>query len=953
MNEHIPIYNSRLIKQTFDYICKHYPEINTDAILEYSGIARYELDDPGHWLSQRQSDLFYEALEEKTGNPDIIRASSRFIAESCEMGAVRQYMLGLITPKSIYLSAEKLNNTISQGTIIKTKSLGPNKVEVLAIPKSGINEKPYQCEYRNGTLESLAMPFTGKYAKVEHPECIHRGDKHCRHIVSWEMTPDLIWKKWRNLSILLGILISAGSYFTLPLLTWGYIPLLCTLITVILTGISYHYKEKLLTESIHNQGDAAKDLIYEINTRHNHSLLVQNIGLATSINQGINNIISTVIDVMELYLDFDRGFIMLTNDNETILNYIAGYGYTKEQENILTQTGISINVTESKDLLETCFNEQKPYLLNGINKDKSVIPFFGLKLSEPGDSQSLICVPIVYEHKCYGILAVTNTETKRTLTQTDLSLLMGMASQAALSIANAKSFNKLTKSEKKYRDLVENANSIIMRQTPDGNITFFNEFAQKYFGYEEDEVLGKNVAGVIFLETEISKKYINKLSASLQQNPEQQINRETKCRLKNGNAVWITWTNKPIFDHDGKLKEILCVGNDITALKSAEVEKRSLQFQLQQARKMEAIGTFAGGIAHDFNNILGSIVLNTELAYSETKDNEKSEYALKQVIKSSEYARDLIKRILSFARTSDLKPKPVHIAEIVMETTKLLKAMLPSTIMISEKIKCKDSIIMGDEAQIQQLIINLCKNSAQAMEMNGGGFLSISLSITNSGIKLSVSDSGPGISPDIADRIFDPFFTTKPVGMGTGLGLSMVQRIVQDHNGEIDVETRLDAGTTFHIYFPVTERKIKLVQEKNDALPLTGNESIFIIDDEKVLLDVYKRVLERQEYVITTCENSKEALQKFEDNPNVFDLVITDMTMPFMTGDKLAKELKRVRPDIPIILASGYSEHMNKKKANNLGIDMFLAKPINLTDLTIAIREVLDQNAKSSGLAAL
>ncbi len=767
------------------------------------------------------------------------------------------------------------------------------------------------------------------------------------------MTTDLIWKKWRNLSILIGILVSIGTFFTLPLLTWGYIPLLCTLITMILAAVSYHYKEKLLSESIQSQGDAAKDLVDEINTRHNHSLLVQNIGLATSINQDIHNIISTVIDVMEIYLDFDHGFVMLANDNSTMLNYIAGYGYTKEQEEILMQTGMLINTSEPKDLYKICFNDQKPFLLNDIDKDSSAISHLGLKLPELDDSQSLIWVPIVYEHKCYGILAVTNTERKRTLTQTDLSLILGVASQAALSIANAKSFNNLTKSEKKYRDLVENANSIIMRQTPEGEITFFNEFAQKYFGYEEDEVLGKNVVGVIIPETEISKKYINKLSVSLQQQPDQQINRETKCRLKNDTAVWITWTHKPTFNQDGEIKEILCVGNDITALKSAEVEKRNLQYQLQQARKMEAIGTFAGGIAHDFNNILGSIVLNTELAYNETRGNERSEYALQQVIKSSEYAKDLVRRILSFARKSDIKPKPLRIVEVVSDTAKLLKAMLPSTIVITEEIKCKDVVMMGDEAQIQQLIINLCKNSAQAMGMNGGGLLNISIGMVDSGIKLSVRDDGPGISPDIVNRIFDPFFTTKPVGVGTGLGLSMVQRIVQDHKGEIDVETRIDTGTTFHIYFPVTERKIKLIKEKKEGSPPTGTESIFIIDDEKVLLDVYKRILERQGYAITTCDSSKDALKKFKDNPYVFDLVITDMTMPFMTGDTLAMEIKQVRPDVPIILCSGYSEHMNKKKAEGLGIDKFLTKPINLNEFAKAIREVIDHQSSSSGIAAL
>ncbi len=948
MNGNVPIYNTRLLKPLYEYTVKNYPDIDFNDVFEYSGIQQYEMDDPGHWISQEQSDLFYEALKNKTENPDLAKISSRHISEISEMGAVRQYAFGLLTPKAVYLSAGKIMNTVVRGIRIKTKGLSGNKVEILSIPETYINEKPYQCEYRIGSFESFARPLTGKYANVKHLECIHKGDKHCRYVVSWDMTRDLVWKRWRNIFFLLSILLSAGSFFVLPLTIWGYVPLLCTLITVALTGMSCSSKEKLLADSIEQQGDAAKDLIQEINIRHNHSLLVQNIGMATAITLEEKEIALTVMEMGGLYLDYDLGFMMLVDDKNTALNFVAGYGLSRSQESILKYAGVSLSGADSENYYRRCFLEKTAFLISNVDKETARVCIAGALY----DTQSFICVPIIYEHKCYGVIAMNNTKTKRVLNQTDLSLIRGIASQTALSLANATAYRKLRINEKKYRDLVENANSIIMRQTPEGDITFFNGYAQNYFGFPENEIVGKNVVGVIFPDSEISRKYITKMAEALTENPEQQMNRETKCMLNNSEPAWISWTYRPIFDPLGRLKEILCVGNDITALKAAEIEKRNLQAQLQQARKMEAIGTFAGGIAHDFNNILGSIILNTELAYNETQDNEKVGYPLSQVIRSSEYAKDLVKRILAFARKTDLALKPLSITNIVEETIKLVRAMLPSTIVITEDIMCEDTIIMGDAAQIQQLVVNLCKNAAQAMGTDGGGLIAISLDLVDSGIQLSVKDNGPGMTPDVVERIFDPFFTTKPVGVGTGLGLSMVQRIVQDHKGDISVKSRMDDGTTFNICFPVTRKKVELKkEEKNHILP-TGKESILIIDDEKVLLDANKRAFEKLGYVITACDDGKQAMQIFKENPDKFDLVITDMTMPFMTGDKLAEAFKKMRPDILVILCTGYSEFINKNKATGIGIDKYLTKPINLKTFAYSIREVLDRRVNASEAAS-
>ncbi len=800
MNDNVPLYSSRLIKQVSEHLVLEYPDIDLDALYEYAGLTSSEVNDPGYWVTQRQSDLFCEAIGLEIDEDHYVNNFSRHIDESISMGPLRQYGLSLIGPKAVYLSIGRLMPMVSRGVTVAIRSLGPNTVEITTTPKDGVHEKLYQCEFRQGALESFAKPFTGKYAQVDHSECIFKGDPHCRYIVEWEITPDLKWKKRRNLSVLFAGLISLTTFFPLPISIWGYIPVACTIIVLLLSTISVLYKTEILSESIQHQGKAAKGLIEEINTHHDHSLFFQKVGLVTASPRYVRETALRVIHLMQEHLDFQSGFIMLPDDNNTFLQYTAGYGVPQKQVAMLRQIRISASSEAAQNIYQQCFKGNAAMLTNNIDGEAFERP---MTWKPSDDTRSLICVPIVYEFNCYGVLVVANTASMRDLNQADLNTVKGISSQLALSIANTDTFNRLVKSEKTYRNLIENTSSIIMRQTPDGNITFFNEFARNYFGYTEEEVLGKNVMGILFPETDFLKDYIHTLSASLLQNPEYPIARETTCLKKNGSWGWVAWTHKPIFDEAGELIEIVCVGNDITFLKSQDAEKKDLESQLEQTREMETMGTFAGGIAHDFNNIIGSIILNTELAYNEAKGNRSARYALTQVLQTGREAGDIVKRILSFTRMSDIFLTPLHIADSISNTIVLLKAMLPSTIVIMEEIDCRDAVVVGDDIQIQELIINLCKNAAQSMERNLHGCIKICLSMSGSCIRLSVKDNGSGISSDIMDRIFHPYFTTRYKSGGKGLGLSIVQRIVKAHQGEIDVESWPDVGTAVHVYLPV------------------------------------------------------------------------------------------------------------------------------------------------------
>jgi signal transduction histidine kinase len=385
--------------------------------------------------------------------------------------------------------------------------------------------------------------------------------------------------------------------------------------------------------------------------------------------------------------------------------------------------------------------------------------------------------------------------------------------------------------------------------------------------------------------------------------------------------------------------------------RTAELEEAHKQ--LRQAQKMEAIATLAGGIAHDFNNTLGAIIGYTQLTIYKLPPDDSLRSYLEQVLNASYRARDLVYQILTFSRRTEQKKKPVRIASIIKEDLKMLRAPIPSTIDIRQNIDTETGSTEADPTQIHQVFMNLCTNAAHAMEKKGG-VLEVILGNADIQeadaaqhpdlrpgpyIKLTVKDTGHGISPEIKERIFDPYFTTKNKGEGTGLGLAVVHGIVKSHEGAISVESIPGKGSTFHVYFPRTREKTDTVKKQPPGRLPQGKESILFIDDDKVLAYMGKKALEHLGYRVDPKTDAPDALEKFLESPDKFDIIITDLTMPKMTGEKLAEEVMKIRPHIPIILCTGHSERIRDE---SLGIRKVLIKPLELDELARAIREVLD-----------
>ena len=400
---------------------------------------------------------------------------------------------------------------------------------------------------------------------------------------------------------------------------------------------------------------------------------------------------------------------------------------------------------------------------------------------------------------------------------------------------------------------------------------------------------------------------------------------------------------------------------DQNAILEKKIEERTRALahserQLQQVMKLQAIGTLAGGIAHDFNNILFPIVGYTELTMDDIPKDSQARKNLEEILKATNRAKELVKQILTFSRQSCQERKPLKVQFLIKEALKLLRATIPSTIEFDIRIDESCGPINGDPTQIHQVIMNLCTNAYHAMQQTGGKLevelkevdISYEKSMERVGMKvgphlqLTVKDSGCGMDPGVMDRIFEPYYTTKEQGKGTGLGLSVIHGIIKNHGGDICVSSQPGKGTTFTVYLPIID-EIELETEEIKTSPTAkGHEHILLIDDEEQIIDIERQILERLGYKVTSKTDSEEALMEFATLPERYDLVITDMTMPKLTGEQLARKLMEIKPDIPVILCTGFNETITEEKALAMGIDKFVMKPVVKDELASTIRAVLD-----------
>ncbi len=558
--------------------------------------------------------------------------------------------------------------------------------------------------------------------------------------------------------------------------------------------------------------------------------------------------------------------------------------------------------------------------------------------------------PLKVNEKVVGVLGLF---ARQPFSRVTLQSLTTVADEIALGIVRKKSESDLQHKTAEFEAIFLAQPDAVVFADSKRRIVMVNPALCKIFGYTAEELRGH---------------YTEKLYASKEAYLEQGRKRytphaqpqtsiyEVEYRKKDGSTFPGETVGASVRDEFGNVLGYLCLMRDISAKKEAEQETGRLQSAVRQSQKMEAIGTLAGGVAHDFNNILTAIIGYTDLALYKIPKESELRSNLEHVSQAGTRAKELVKQILTFSRQSEQEQKPVEISLVIKEALKLLRASIPANIEIVKQIDCPESTIIADPTQMHQVIMNLCTNAYHAMQQTGG-VLSVNLTRVNVDeadlmvrdmliepgeyILLEVSDTGPGVAAEVQERIFEPYFTTKAQGEGTGMGLAVVHGIVKGCGGEIVLKSREGEGSSFFVFFPAVQMFYEEEPASLGVIP-TGNERILLVDEEEAIVGMMDQMLSELGYEVTPFVRAEEAAAAFSAAPEKFDLVITDMAMPKISGLELTKRLIAVRKDIPVILCTGFSELIDSYSAQRAGIREFMLKPLHINDVAATIRKIFD-----------
>ncbi len=610
--------------------------------------------------------------------------------------------------------------------------------------------------------------------------------------------------------------------------------------------------------------------------------------------------------------------------NEAVLARLQDYQLPLSKvDNLIVRVYNSGNAVVINDVAESNLNKNNPLL----------------QLFQP---KSIIVAPLTSQGMVSGVLLADRSPEDGMFTESDKDFIVSFANQIAIAWANAELIRQKDESERHLRRMFENAQVGILKIDERKIIQEANPRLKLLCG--TDDVVGHHIYD--FLDAENQKKFQKIMAYNRSGQPSQE---ELEILAKNKPSVTVLLSSVPTFDEEQRFVGIEAIVTDLSEIKK-------MQRQLIQSQKMEAM---AGGFAHEFKNILQAIKLWTEGALHDLPQDSELHTNLTRVLQSINKGTDIVHQILLFSRDQKPELKPIKLSDIITDGLKMVRAALPTSIVIQSDIDPTTGYILGDPVRMHQVLLNLCQNAAHAMR-DKIGRLRVSLRHVqiDPGIKgrwqhvkpglyvqLAVQDNGIGMDSQTLERIFEPFFTTKEQGEGTGMGLSTVHGIVEDHGGSIDVESAPGAGTTFRILFPRVaprelEPEVPTAELKTMVMP-TGTERILFVDDELTLTEIVKKMLERLGYEVVAKSSSVEALAAFQAQPESFDLIIADQTMPHITGVALAHEISRIRPDLPIILCTGMVDvqKLDKKAA---GITEILTKPVTIAKLAQVVRQTLD-----------
>jgi len=815
-SEDAPLYNIRIFRSYIDYVKKNYPDVDIDKILRYAEVTRPQLNDFGFWCNQRQMNRLQEVLIKETGNENISRDTGRSLVNSQNIIAL--YVLGFINPVNLTKQTEKVYKKLSKAANIKINYLEKNRYEIITTPMPGVKEEIYQCKNRIGSFEGLLRYFLHEYPQIEHPECYHLGATNCRYIISWGKSDKALkWTKLRNYSFVIGVLLTIITYLFLPLSTTLLTAFITLSIIIFLKHHALQLEQDKLQKDFSEVSQTAEDLLGELNVRYSSTKLVQEVGEITSFKQNENEISTAVSGVMSSRLDYDRGAILLAKSDKQSLFFAGGYGFAEDQIEIMNLAQFRLDKPAHEGIIQKVFVRQEPALIEDINQIAPSLNKESLYIIQKLKIQSMICVPIIHDGESLGVIIVDSLKSQREFREGDINIIMAVASQTALSIINARSYRKLQESEKKHRTLVETIRDIVYTIDLEGKFTYVSPMVASITGYADKELIGRDFIEIVSppYKEIVMQRFADGLKS------EETATYEIEILTKDKNVVPVEINVAPLTDNKGLSIGRIGVARDITARYLQEAKRQEMEMRALTQDKLASLGEIATGVAHEINQPLSyiKIILESTLNDIETEKLDSVELSgdfsesLRQIRKIS----NIISHLRTFGRSDVRTFSPVSLSRVLNDTLILMKERLRiQNIEIDIEVAEKFPLVYGNHAKLEQVFVNLIQNSMDAIEGQGKGEIMLTAQVENNDALITYADTGEGIEPKLQEKIFEPFFTTKKAGKGTGIGLSIVYGIINEHEGMITCESEKDKGATFKIKLPI-------YSEKNDTLSSSLN----------------------------------------------------------------------------------------------------------------------------------
>lgn len=802
------LYNSRIIQTYLDYIETAFPGLDGRELLDRAGIAVHEVADTGHWFTQQEVDRFHQVLVERTGDADISRKAGRFSASSRGMALFKQYVAGLLSTETAFLAIGRIHTLFSKAATVEVKRRGRGVMEIIARPGPGVEEKPYQCANRLGMLEALPKVFTDQDAHIEHPRCFHKGDSACHYIVSWHSPASLKLKHIRNYALLFSAPAVVFVFFALPQLL---MPVLLMLTGLNAAAWIAHERVKCteLEKIVETGRRSAEERIERADARYNDSVLVQELGRATAAVLNVDALMQQLAELMRNRLRFDRGLILLADEGGDRLHYSAGYGYSTDEIEVLRKAALPPTAQTAAGCFMRAFVQQRALIATTSAELLGPAHPFDPTTDPPVKVRSMLCVPIVYKEVSLGILAVDDIAAKQSLDKSDANLLEGIAAHIAISINNARSFQKLQQSEAKYRQTLESLREGFFEIDLHQMILFANLALSQLLGRSPADIVHTRFDRFFTAQGQVR---LDALLAKLQHSKEPVHFSQFEIIDREGKSIPVDLSASVIIDDAGRAVGFRGILRDATERLQLERERQLVESQIQQMQKLETVGLLAGGIAHNFNNwlegILGYIALIRIRAKKDPKINENA-LKIESIV---EKAAIMNRQLISYARGGNYEVKQTDLNTLIQKFSETLDADRRD-ITLTLSLDPNLPTVQADKNQIERVLWNFYINAVDAMP--GGGSVRLQTArATHAALQsktyaavpgeyamVAFTDTGSGIAPEHLRSIFDPFFTTKK-GKGTGLGLASAYGIIKSHNGYIDVVSEPGRGTTFRFYLP-------------------------------------------------------------------------------------------------------------------------------------------------------